>query len=84
MPCGTWPKDPKLKDIGRYQVVQFSDAIEPFSMALLTRVLGWSKEECQVLVTKVKKELYNRDVHLYNNIHFVYGQKPEDPKTEKA
>jgi len=30
-----------------------------------------------------QKELCNGGTHLYNNVHFVYGQKPEAPKTER-
>ena len=41
-PIGTWPKDPHLKEIGRYQAVQEVHGIDSYASGLFTRVLGWS------------------------------------------
>lgn len=56
-PVGPWPKNRKLKEIGRYNVPHCMDAVESFTLALFTRVLGYTVEECQVLISKLKAEL---------------------------
>jgi len=52
-------------------------ACESYSLALLTRVLGWEVQEVQVLIANTRKELKNRGVHAYCNMHFIYGRKPK-------
>jgi len=76
IPIGTWPKDPQLKELGMYQLEQMCASVEPFVLALLTRFLGWSTVECQVLIAGAKRDMRNKQNHLYINFHFVYGRKP--------
>ncbi|GAB1194338.1 hypothetical protein APSETT444_003582 [Aspergillus pseudonomiae] len=56
LPIGPWPKDPKLKEIGKYQGVQELQVIDSYTPAIFSRVLGWSREEIQVLIAKVKRD----------------------------
>jgi hypothetical protein len=42
MPVGPWSSDRKYKDIGRWHLLECSEGIEGWSMALLTRVMGVS------------------------------------------
>ncbi|KKA16637.1 UMTA methyltransferase family protein [Rasamsonia emersonii CBS 393.64] len=60
VPIGPWPKDPKLKEIGRFQQVQQIQGAEVYTPALFSRVLGWSKEEIDVLLAKVRDEIKDR------------------------
>jgi hypothetical protein len=76
VPGGSWPKDRKLKTIGMYQLEHLVASVEPFSLALFTRVLGWSADKTQVLMAGVKDDFRNRKHHLYTTCHFVYGRKP--------
>ena len=64
-PLNTWPKDPKLKEIGKWNEVNISEGLEAFSLAMLSRGLGWSKEEIEVLIAKVRPDLKNRAIHSY-------------------
>lgn len=77
LPQSPWPKDPKLKDLGRYHQVNMFEAIGPYCYALFTRILGWSKEEIEVMVAGIRKELRDPSVHVYTKVHVLYGQKPE-------
>ena len=52
------------------------EAVEPYTLALFTRVLGWSIDEVQVLIAGIKNELKDRSIHMYGKMHFVYGRKP--------
>ncbi|KAH7471942.1 hypothetical protein FOMA001_g13502 [Fusarium oxysporum f. sp. matthiolae] len=77
IPIGAWPKDPKLKEIGRYQIIQQIQAVESYTPRIYGTVLGWKEEEVQVYVAKVRKELKDPSIHLYAPIYVVYGRKPE-------
>ncbi|RSL81823.1 hypothetical protein CEP51_005572 [Fusarium floridanum] len=76
-PIGQWPKDRKLKEIGKYQAAQESQVITSYTPALFSRVLGWQDDEIQVFMAKVKKDLTNPAVHLYLPVYFIWGRKPE-------
>jgi hypothetical protein len=39
-PIGTWPKNPKLKQIGAYNRLAWEDGMEGWAMYLFTRYLG--------------------------------------------
>ncbi|KAI6836972.1 S-adenosyl-L-methionine-dependent methyltransferase [Hortaea werneckii] len=73
--CG-WPKDPYMKEIGRWNQVNILDGLEGFCLALLTRGLGWKKEEVDVLVAKVSNDLRNRKIHAYFPMPVVFGRRP--------
>jgi hypothetical protein len=62
-PLGPWPKDPKLKEIGMYNISQCLQGVEAFSLRLFCDQLGWSQEEVLVMCSKVRKELKNMKIH---------------------
>jgi hypothetical protein len=76
VPSSGWPRDPRLKEIGRYNLCSLLMAVEAYALALFTRVLGWSNERTQVFLAGVRKDLKNSKVHSYCNLHIVYGRKP--------
>lgn len=78
LPFNHWPKDPKLKSLGRYQQLLMFEGIPSYSLRLYTNVLNWPKEEVEALLSEVQKILKDRSCHLYTLVHFVYGQKPVD------
>ncbi|RQM04831.1 hypothetical protein DH86_00003914, partial [Scytalidium sp. 3C] len=73
---GPWPKDKKQKLIGRYQLAQMLDAVEPFTLAVFTRALGWTNEMAQALMANVRADFRNPKNHLYVIVRFIYGMKP--------
>jgi SAM-dependent methyltransferase len=76
VPIGTWPKGLKFKELGQFSLIHFLDSVEPFSLALFTRVLGYTVEQTKELVVKVKKELVDPTLHGYFNFHFIWGRRP--------
>ena len=76
VPVGVWPKDKKMKEVGAFNLVQLKEGLEGFSLALYTRVLGWSPDEVQILLNKVRKDLSDRAIHAQNDIHVVWARKP--------
>lgn len=65
MPLGTWPADPKLKEIGAFFALTAETGFEAFGLALLTRVLGMELEVVKELIDQSKKEVKSRKVHAY-------------------
>lgn len=59
-----------------YYQAQCLDAVEPISVALFTRVLGYSYEEAQVMMVGPRNDMKNPNAHVYMKFHFVYGRKP--------
>ena len=64
-PINGWPKDKKAKQLGLWQQTNLLDGLTGFTFATHTRVLGWVKEEVEVLLAKVRKDLMNKGIHAY-------------------
>lgn len=75
-PIGAWPKDPHLKDLGRWGERNWSEGIEGWVMALYTRLLGWTYEEVQAFVKDVRAVIKNRKNHFWHEVRCVYARKP--------
>ncbi|KAL1962249.1 hypothetical protein VTN77DRAFT_9905 [Rasamsonia byssochlamydoides] len=81
LPLGPWPKDPKLKELGKWTYIQFPDAIDAYGLRLYTQVLGWDANEAKIHHALVKQQLRDRSLHAYSKIYVVYGRKPEPKPT---
>ncbi len=78
-PINTWPKDPKHKELGRWAMENFVWGCESMSLALFTRVLGWSADEVRVFMAQVRGDLRNRRYHAYWNFWAVHGRRLDAP-----
>jgi hypothetical protein len=76
VPIGIWAKDRRLKELGLYQREHLILSFESYTPGLLGRVLGWSKEEYQILIAEANREARDPKLHLYNVFRFIYGRKP--------
>lgn len=54
------------------------EVVEPYTLALFTRVLGYTYQDAHDYMEKVRGELVSNKFHLYVLFHFIYGQKPLD------
>ena len=54
VPIGRWAKDKRMKEMGLLYGCQFVEAIDAFSLALYTRVLGYTYEQTLVIIANVK------------------------------
>ncbi|GKT75609.1 methyltransferase domain-containing protein [Colletotrichum tofieldiae] len=77
-PMNTWPKDNKYKELGSWNYENISQAAEALAMAPLTRAFDWSRDEVNVFLIDVRKDLKNRNYHAYFPVYFVVGRKPEE------
>ena len=78
-PLGPWAKDPRLKQLGAYNLLQTLEGMEGFSLPIFTRYLGWTAEEVQILLAEVRQELRDPRIHAYLNIYAAWGQKRGEP-----
>lgn len=74
-PIGPWAKGKRYKELGTFYRAQFADAVEPFTLALFTRVLGYTENQAKIVIARVKRDLINPKLHSYVNFHFVWGKK---------
>ncbi|CAI7652202.1 unnamed protein product [Penicillium discolor] len=67
-PVGPWARDPILKEVGRLHYHQWTAGMEGWGMYLLTKFgvpIPWEKEEVLVLLAKVRKELQDPHIHMW-------------------
>lgn len=76
MSVSSMPLTAKPPRSGLYHVVETIEGIEPYTLAIWTRVLGRSQEEAMKVVEEVKKEIANSKNLLLSKHRFVYGRKP--------
>lgn len=65
LPIGSWPADKKLQDVGAYNLAATEAGLQGFALYLLTQVHGWTAEEANAYIERMRKELRNRKVHPY-------------------
>lgn len=73
---GTWPKDPKLKQVGGCAFRAIYDDIEGY-MTYLAGFMGWSQKQVMVFAAHFRKELRDPNIHKFYRLKAVYGRKPE-------
>lgn len=73
-PVGAWPKDKRLKELGKWGLMGALDSLFPFGVHLLTKE-GWSIEKIKALCDETGKGFYKNNYYTYG--WFVYGRKPE-------
>lgn len=57
IPVGSWARDKKLKQVGRYYRVALEEGLNAISMRILTQLLGWEVLEAGALNAHFRKEL---------------------------
>jgi hypothetical protein len=63
-PGNGWPDDPRLRRMGRYLEADAAEGAQGMSLKLLSRGLGMSVDDINVLVGQVKEDLHNTDIHI--------------------
>ena len=78
MPIGPWPKNPMLKEAGRFGLVALLDGMHGLSVKIFVELLGWQLNELEVFLAGVRNELKKRAIHRYWPVYIVLGQKPTE------
>lgn len=57
VPMGSWPKDPRLKQIGLYNGSFIDRSLDGFAVFPIGQILGWTLEEVETLVKNMRAAL---------------------------
>lgn len=76
-PLGTWAKDKRLKEMGRFNMVQMVEGVGNYAVGALTAGLGRPVDEVHVLVAEAKRELMDKQHKHYVKFRVIYGKKPK-------
>jgi hypothetical protein len=77
VPVGPWPKDRRLKDIGRYFLSQMLEGgMENYSMGLFTKA-GWEPTELHAMLGRVRAKIIDPKVHSFTRAWFITGRREE-------
>jgi len=82
-PIGTWSSDDKEKTLGAWAKRDVLEGVQGLAMAFLTRTAGLTREEVELRLVDVRKELNDPEVHQYINLYIWYAQKPESADEEQ-
>ncbi len=64
-PIGPWPKGRHNKRLGKWALEDLLQGLQGGILALLTRFLGWSKEQVELFLVEVRKDLRAQKQHFY-------------------
>ncbi|KAF4339633.1 hypothetical protein FBEOM_6416 [Fusarium beomiforme] len=78
VPIGGWPEDPKMKEIGKFAQATLEQDIEGYVLFMANTVEGWTKEEVEVYISMLRRELRQGKMHPYYLQKVVWAQKPRD------
>ena len=75
-PMGGWAKDPVLKELGSLTQAALESDVEGYVL-FMANLFGWSREEIQVYVAHLRREIRTGNFYPYYFQRVVWGRKPE-------
>ncbi|ETN36863.1 uncharacterized protein HMPREF1541_07850 [Cyphellophora europaea CBS 101466] len=63
IPLGPWPKDERQKRIGLLNWTQLWEGLPGLSLRLFIDVLGYTREELEILLMEVRKDMQSPSIH---------------------
>jgi hypothetical protein len=75
VPLSQWPKDPKLRDMGRFSRYTLEQDIEGYIL-YVAHLQGWSRDEVTIYAARLRRELRNLNIHGFFRVRVVWGRKP--------
>ncbi|XPS70308.1 hypothetical protein M3J09_002536 [Ascochyta lentis] len=65
------------KQIGALYRLNLEELLEAALLGLLVRVENWKPEEVNVFIAQIRTALKDKSVHVMQEFHVVWAQKPE-------
>lgn len=65
VPCGGWSSDPRLKQVGLYNLAFMEESLEGFAVFLLGEIMGWEYVEIQLFVSRMRKAIKDNRIRPY-------------------
>lgn len=64
-PQNLWPKDPKMKRLGKWNLANTLDGLQAYSLGPLTRFMGMTSDEVELMLVDVRKDMKNKEIRAY-------------------
>ena len=77
-PSNPWPRDQYMKELGHWNMINIIEGLEGFCLQLLSRGLGWQRQEIDIFVAKVTADIKDKRIHAYYPMPVIWGRKPLD------
>lgn len=71
LPGNTWPKGREHKTLGLWQMTNFLEGMSAITMTVLTRGLGMTVAEVELLLMEARKDVKDTNVHFYMPVYVV-------------
>jgi len=79
VPIGPWPRNRRLKEIGRYFLSNMLEGgVENYTLMLFTKA-GWNETSVRAMLGGVRRELLDPGIHAFTRAWFITGTKPSGP-----
>ena len=77
LPVGPWPREPRLKEVGLFEMVNMTEGIRGLTIMLITRCLKWTATEFDLFLMNVRKDVRNKKIHIYYQLYGGLQKKTE-------
>ncbi|KAI4283512.1 MAG: hypothetical protein L6R35_005144 [Caloplaca aegaea] len=74
-PVGAWSNDPRLKELGKWNLLHWQQGLESWTLRSFTKRMGWSYEAVKKWNADVHRTLKERKHHAYQD---VYAKNPHN------
>ncbi|KAL8995943.1 MAG: hypothetical protein Q9188_006688 [Gyalolechia gomerana] len=71
-----WPEDAKARKIGELEAANLHNGMEGMTVGILTKQLGWAREDVDKFVAEVKDDIYDVEKKYIMNISICFARKP--------
>jgi len=65
VPTSPWPKDQRMKLIGAFEMQSLLQGASAFSLRCFSRADGWSQEQTELFLMKMRNDVRNLKYHTY-------------------
>jgi hypothetical protein len=65
IPTSPWPKNRTMKLIGAFEMQNFLQGASAFSLRTFSRAYGWTQEETELFLMKMRTDVRNLKYHTY-------------------
>ncbi|KAM7211100.1 Demethylmenaquinone methyltransferase [Rhypophila decipiens] len=77
VPIGSWPRGEREKTMGIFSRGMWEADAEGYVLYIWGTVMGWSREEIQVYIAHLRRQVRDPNVHSWYLHRIVYARKPE-------
>lgn len=65
VPASPWAKGRNQKILGAMQMTNNLEGVQGITMKIFCQVLGWTREDAEMLLMDVRKDMADKNIHAY-------------------